>query len=121
MSTDNHDTSEAHGSYRSYIIGFVLSVVLTLIPFWIVLGEVNIHIWLALTIIFGLGAVQIMVHVFYFLHVTVKAEEGWQVMSLVFTGILLLIVLVGSIWVMTHLNNNMMPAHDQIERMRGLE
>ncbi|WP_339771601.1 cytochrome o ubiquinol oxidase subunit IV [uncultured Pseudosulfitobacter sp.] len=121
MSAEQHDTHDAHGSYRSYLIGFGLSVVLTAIPFWIVLGEVDIHLWLALTIIFGLGAVQIIVHVVYFLHVTVKAEEGWKVMSLVFTGILLLIVLVGSIWVMTHLNNNMMPAHDQIERVRALE
>jgi cytochrome o ubiquinol oxidase operon protein cyoD len=121
MTTDHNDThDEAHGSYRSYFIGFGLSVVLTVIPFWVVLSEVEIHLWLALTIIFGLGAVQIMVHVFYFLHVTVKAEDGWQVMSLVFTGILLLIVLVGSIWVMTHLNDNMMPAHDQIERVRDL-
>ena len=120
MTTEHHDADDAHGSYRSYIIGFALSVFLTAIPFWIVLGEVEIHVWLALTIIFGLGAIQIMVHVFYFLHVTVKAEAGWQVMSLVFTGILLLIVLVGSIWVMTHLNDNMMPAHEQIERMREL-
>ncbi|MEM5478046.1 cytochrome o ubiquinol oxidase subunit IV [Pacificibacter sp. AS14] len=117
---DDHPEDDAHGSYRSYITGFVLSVVLTAIPFWIVLGDVQIHLWLALSIIFGLGAVQIMVHVIYFLHVTVKAEAGWQVMSLVFTGILLLIVLVGSIWVMTHLNDNMMPAHDQIERVRDL-
>ena len=120
MTTQAHDTDETHGSYRSYIIGFALSVILTVIPFWIVLAEVEIHLWLALTIIFGLGAIQIMVHVFYFLHVTVKAEDGWKIMSLVFTGILLLIVLVGSIWVMTHLNNNMMPAHEQIERVREL-
>lgn len=119
MSAEHHDTHEAHGSYRSYMIGFVLSVVLTAIPFWIVLAEVEIHLWLALSIIFGLGAIQIMVHVFYFLHVTVKAEAGWQIMSLVFTGVLLLIVLVGSIWVMTHLNTNMMPQHEQMEMMRN--
>ncbi|WP_386679015.1 cytochrome o ubiquinol oxidase subunit IV [Loktanella sp. R86503] len=119
MSAEHHDTHEAHGSYRSYIIGFVLSVVLTAVPFWIVMAEVDIHLWLALSIIFGLGAVQIMVHVVYFLHVTVKAESGWQVMSLAFTGVLLLIVLVGSIWVMTHLNNNMMPQHEQMEMMRN--
>ena len=119
MSVEHHDTHEAHGSYKSYIIGFALSVGLTAIPFWIVLADVDIHLWLALTIIFGLGAVQIMVHVFYFLHVTVKAEDGWQLMSLVFTGILLLIVLVGSIWVMTHLNNNMMPVHEQMEHMQN--
>ncbi|MEM1272355.1 MAG: cytochrome o ubiquinol oxidase subunit IV [Pseudomonadota bacterium] len=111
---------QSHGSYRSYIIGFVLSVVLTLVPFWVVLSEVEINLTLALAIIFGLGAIQIMVHVYYFLHVTVQAEQGWQSMSLVFTAVLLVIILAGSIWVMLHLQENMMPAHEQIERVRNL-
>lgn len=118
--TSDSDSHDSHGSYRSYIIGFALSVVLTAIPFWVVLAEVDISLAWAVAIIFGLGAVQILVHVFYFLHVTVKAEEGWQAMSIVFTAVLLIIVLAGSIWVMTHLQENMMPAHDQIERVRNL-
>ena len=117
MSADNHSS---HGSYRSYLIGFALSVVLTIIPFWVVLGEVEISTAAAIAIIFGLGAVQIMVHVHYFLHVTIKAESGWQVMSMAFTAILLVIVLSGSVWVMTHLDENMMPAHKQIDRVRNL-
>jgi len=117
MSADTHDS---HGSYRSYVIGFVLSVVLTVIPFWVVLGEPEISVGLAIGIVFALGAVQIMVHVHYFLHVTVKAEQGWQAMSLIFTAVILVIVLAGSIWVMFHLHENMMPAHEQIERMRNL-
>ncbi len=117
MSADN----TAHGSYRSYIIGFVLSVILTAIPFYVVMAEVDISLAWALFIIFGLGAVQIMVHVFYFLHVTVAAEEGWLAMSLLFTVIILVIILAGSIWVMFHLHENMMPAHDQIERVRDLQ
>ena len=43
-----------------------------------------------------------------------------QAMSLIFTAILLVIVLSGSIWVMFHLEQNMMPAHEQIERVRNL-
>lgn len=117
MSAGNH---EAHGSYRSYIIGFVASVVLTAIPFWVVMSEVDIPLAWALFIIFGLGAIQILVHVYYFLHVTVSAEEGWQAMSMLFTAILLVIILAGSIWVMLHLHENMMPAHEQIERVRNL-
>ncbi|GAB5433666.1 MAG: cytochrome o ubiquinol oxidase subunit IV [Epibacterium sp.] len=113
-------SAHSHGSYKSYAIGFVLSVILTVIPFWMVLGEVDIGVNTAIAVIFGLGAVQIIVHMHYFLHVTYGAEDGWQVMSLVFTGILLIIVLAGSIWVMAHLHENMMPAHEQIERVRNL-
>jgi len=119
MSAQQHG-HDSHGSYKSYIIGFVLSVSLTVVPFWIVMADVEVSLSIALLIIFGLGAIQILVHVHYFLHVTVGAEDGWQAMSLVFTAILLVIILAGSIWVMVHLHENMMPAHEQIERVRNL-
>lgn len=111
---------ESHGSYKSYATGFVLSVLLTAVPFYIVLADVNINVSWAVGIIFGLGALQILVHIHYFLHVTVKAEDGWKVMSLLLAAVLLAIILAGSIWVMLHLNENMMPAHEQIERVRNL-
>ncbi|MTI02871.1 MULTISPECIES: cytochrome o ubiquinol oxidase subunit IV [Alphaproteobacteria] len=110
----------AGGTFKSYVIGFLLSVVLTLIPFWIVLGDVMDNTAWAVAIIFTLGAAQMLVHIHYFLHVTLKAEEGWQAMSLGLTVLLLVIVLAGSIWVMFNLDANMMPAHEQIERVRNL-
>ncbi|MEM1412758.1 MAG: cytochrome o ubiquinol oxidase subunit IV [Pseudomonadota bacterium] len=110
----------APGSLRSYLTGFVLSVVLTVVPFWLVMGNVSASVPLVLAVIFVLGAVQILVHIHYFLHVTLQAEQGWQALSLVFTVIILVICLAGSIWVMFHLEENMMPAHEQIERAREL-
>ncbi|MEM0900399.1 MAG: cytochrome o ubiquinol oxidase subunit IV [Pseudomonadota bacterium] len=118
-SHDGHD-DHAHASYKSYLIGFGLSVVLTVIPFWMVLGEVTDSVPILISVIFGLGAIQILVHVYYFLHVTLGAEEGWQAMSIAFTTILVVIIMVGSIWVLFHLHENMMPAHEQIERVRNL-
>ena len=120
MSADPHSADHAHASYRSYLIGFALSVVLTIIPFWIVLGDVTDSLPIALTVIFGLGVVQILVHVFYFLHVTLSAEDGWQAMSIGFTVIVVVIIMAGSIWVMFHLHENMMPAHELIDRARNL-
>lgn len=100
--------------------GFALSVILTIIPFWLVLGDVMDNpIW-AVAIIFVLGGIQMVVHIHYFLHVTIKAEAGWQAMSLGLAVLLLVIVLSGSIWVMVNLQENMMPAHEQIERVRNL-
>ena len=65
-------------------------------------------------IILGLGVVQIVVHMIYFLHMNTKSEGGWTVLALIFTLTLVVITLTGSIWVMYHLNTNMMPAtvHD---------
>ncbi|MBO0344077.1 cytochrome o ubiquinol oxidase subunit IV [Roseibium sp. CAU 1637] len=116
---DNHHGG-GHGTLRSYMVGFILSVVLTVIPFWLVLGDVFDNKTLAIGIVFALGAVQMIVHIFYFLHVTFRAEEGWLVMSLSFTVLLVVIVLSGSVWVMYHLDENMMPSHDQIEQVKQL-
>lgn len=103
-----HD-GHGHGSMRDYVIGFVLSVILTVIPFWLVMGEVlESRIWtVALIMLFG--AIQIVVHMVYFLHMNRKSEGGWILMSLLFTGIIIVIALVGSLWVMHHLDTNMMP------------
>ncbi|MEN1728523.1 MAG: cytochrome o ubiquinol oxidase subunit IV [Pseudomonadota bacterium] len=100
----------AHGSYKSYIVGFILSVILTVVPFWMVMSDIG-DLQLKLGVIFTFGAAQILVHIHYFLHVDLKAEQGWQAMSLIFTGVILFIVVVGSLWVMYHLHSNMMPAH----------
>lgn len=103
-----HD-GHSHGSMRDYVTGFVLSVILTVIPFWLVMGEVlESRVWtVALIMLFG--AVQIVVHMVYFLHMNRKSEGGWILSSLLFTGIIIVIALAGSLWVMHHLNTNMMP------------
>ncbi|MET0238812.1 MAG: cytochrome o ubiquinol oxidase subunit IV [Sphingobium sp.] len=97
-----------HGSMRDYVIGFVLSVVLTAIPFWLVMAR-PLSGPVTGVIIMGFAAVQMIVHMIYFLHMNGKAEGGWSMTALVFTIILVVIMLSGSMWVMTHLNANMMP------------
>lgn len=99
----------AHGTLRDYVIGFVLSVILTAIPFWLVMGDVLDSKSATGFIIMGFAVVQIVVHMIYFLHMNAKSDEGWTLMALIFTIILVVITLVGSLWVMHHLNVNMMP------------
>jgi cytochrome o ubiquinol oxidase operon protein cyoD len=55
------------------------------------------------------AAIQIVVHMIYFLHMNTHSEGGWSMLALIFTVVLVVIVLSGSIWVMYHLNHNMMP------------
>ena len=101
-----------HGTLKDYVIGFVLSAILTAIPFWLVMGDVS---WSKQTIAFvivAFAAVQMVVHMVYFLHMTPKSEDGWTLTSLVFTLILVVITLAGSLWVMYHLDSNMMPRHE---------
>ncbi|MGK2910741.1 MAG: cytochrome o ubiquinol oxidase subunit IV, partial [Sphingobium sp.] len=117
MSTDTHvdheNVVEAHGSRSGYLIGFGLSVVLTAIPFWLVMTGV-LPVQATAYIIMAFAAVQIVVHMIYFLHMTTKSEGGWTMMALIFTIVLVGIAFSGSLWVMYHLSTNMMPvsAHD---------
>jgi cytochrome o ubiquinol oxidase operon protein cyoD len=98
------------GSLKGYVTGFVLSVVLTAIPFWLVMGKALDRPGATAAILIGLAAVQIVVHMVYFLHMNAKSEGGWSLLALLFTMVLVIIALSGSLWVMYHLNTNMMPS-----------
>jgi cytochrome o ubiquinol oxidase operon protein cyoD len=100
-----------HGTLRDYLIGFALSVVLTAIPFWLVMTQ-PLGAGAIAAIIITFAAVQMVVHVVYFLHMKAGTEDGWSLTSIVFTLILVGITVAGSVWVMYHLNRNMTPAHE---------
>lgn len=109
MTHEEHQPHGAQGTFRSYMTGFVLSVVLTAIPFWLVMGNVLNDTLMTSIVIMAFAAVQIVVHMIYFLHMNTKSEGGWTFLALLFTLTLVVITLVGSIWVMYHMDQNMMP------------
>jgi cytochrome o ubiquinol oxidase operon protein cyoD len=94
---------------KDYLTGFILSAILTAVPFWLVMAHVFSHPLTTALVVMAFGAVQVVVHMVYFLHMTPKAEGGWSMMALIFTLVFVAITLTGSIWVMYHLNTNMMP------------
>ncbi|RYD67866.1 MAG: cytochrome o ubiquinol oxidase subunit IV [Sphingomonadales bacterium] len=98
----------AHGSRRTYLIGFLLSVVLTAVPFWLVMSGA-LAPQITGTVIVLLAVVQILVHTVCFLHVNTRSEGGWTLMAYAFTAVMVLIVIAGSLWIMFHINSNMMP------------
>ena len=102
-----HD-EESHGTRKGYLIGFGLAVVLTVIPFWLVM-TLPLSTQAIALIIMAFAAVQMVVHMIYFLHMNRRAEGGWSIMALLFTLVIVGIALSGSLWVMYHMNSNMMP------------
>lgn len=106
------DTAPAHGSRREYMIGFVLSVILTAVPFALVMTGVIADARVTAGLVMVAALIQIVVHMVYFLHMNTKSENGWTLMALVFTAVLVVIALSGSLWVMYHMNINMMPQMD---------
>ena len=125
--TDDHGEDSAHGpehgsgfhaTLKDYLTGFVLSVVLTALAFWLVMGKVLAGSGTTTLVILSLAVVQIVVHVIYFLHMNARSEGGWSMLALIFTLVLVVIALAGSLWVMYHLNQNMMPVSPQ--QMRNM-
>ena len=109
-----------HVSAKEYLTGFVLSIILTAIPFALVMGDVPIGKPLLIIALLVFAAVQVVVHMVYFLHMNAKSEGGWNALALIFTVVLVVIVLTGSLWVMHHLNGNMMPGvHDMQEMIKN--
>ncbi|MFJ1258871.1 cytochrome o ubiquinol oxidase subunit IV [Cupriavidus sp. CuC1] len=107
-----HDGEVSHSTFKGYMTGFVLAVVLTAIPFWLVMVKVFDKSSTTALLLLGCAAVQIVVHMIYFLHMNARSEGGWTMLALIFTIVLVVIALSGSLWVMFHLDQNMMPMHD---------
>ncbi|USI73058.1 cytochrome o ubiquinol oxidase subunit IV [Sphingomonas morindae] len=105
MSAHAHAADHAP-TLKPYVIGFVAAVLLTILPFGAVMaGSVSgaTAVWL----IMGAAAVQMVVHLVYFLHLD-GSTDRWTLWALGFTVMVLAIILGGSLWVMYHLNHNMM-------------
>lgn len=113
----DHESGGAHASLRGYLIGFGLSVVLTAIPFWLVMSGVIDSKQATAIVIMVFAVVQIVVHMIFFLHMDARSEGGWSMMALIFTLIVVGIAMSGSLWVMFHLNANMMPTMHDMSRV----
>jgi cytochrome o ubiquinol oxidase operon protein cyoD len=107
----HHEADEPHSTFSGYMTGFVLSVILTAIPFWLVMAKVIADRNTAVLVLGGLAVIQILVHMVYFLHMNGKIEGGWTLLSSIFTVVFVAITIAGTLWVMFHMNTNMMPEH----------
>jgi cytochrome o ubiquinol oxidase operon protein cyoD len=104
-------TSPAEGSVTSYTIGFILSVLFTLIPFWLVIEKVATG-WSLVAVLFTFALAQLIVQLVFFLHLGKGSGAKWNVMIFIFMVGVVFIIGIGSIWIMKNLNYNVMPGHD---------
>ena len=91
----------------SYVLGYGLALLLTLVPF----GLVATHVLAptpALVVIAVLAILQMLVHMRYFLHVDLRPSSRPTLVVLAFAAILILIMAGGSLWIMFDLNFRMM-------------
>ncbi|CAN5182054.1 cytochrome o ubiquinol oxidase subunit IV [soil metagenome] len=109
QSHGHEDDAAGHSTFNGYMTGFLLSVILTAVPFFLVMTKTFESSQTTAFVIMGFAVVQIFVHMIYFLHMNTRSEGGWTLLALLFTLMLVIITLSGSLWVMYNLNSNMMP------------
>lgn len=110
MSKEPNETTHEreHATTRSYIIGFVLSLVFTIIPYYMVSEHVVSGNALLATIL-AFGLIQMIIQLVFFLHLGREKKPYWQVWFLLGTVGAIFVVVGGSIWIMGHLHYNMTP------------
>ena len=107
----HHDVSSAtgasHGSVKSYTIGFILSIILTVIPYFVVVNHMLPVEGIAITVLV-LAVGQLFIQLVFFLHLSRSSEQRWNLITFLFTALILLILVIATIWIMWNLNYNMM-------------
>lgn len=96
-----------HTSTASYALGFVLSLLLTMIAFFLVGKKILSGTALGVAI-FGLAVLQVMVQLRYYLNLGKEVGPKWNFWAFFFMLALLLIIVVGSLFIMASLNYRMM-------------
>lgn len=92
---------------KSYIVGFLFSLFLTIIPFFCTLNHLfsrKVNFFVILLCAFS----QIIVHFVFFLHLSFSKKNSWNITSLLFVLIIIFIIVFGSVWIMYNLNHHLM-------------
>lgn len=108
MSHDHNAAGASHGNAKQYTIGFVLSIVLTIVPFYMVMHADSFSRGAIVAAIAITAVAQVLVQLVYFLHMNSSSEQRWNVIAFIYTILTIAVLLVGSVWIMNYLHSNMM-------------
>lgn len=96
-----------HGSYKHYAIGFFGSLILTALSFFLVIAAALEKKSLIYALV-ALALIQAFIQVRYFLHVGEEPKPKWETGIFFFMVMVVLIIVVGTVWIMYDLNNRVM-------------
>jgi len=100
------DTGATYGTYQSYTVGFVLSILLTLFSFYLV-GSAALPPKTLYIAVGALAITQLFVQLVFFLHLNTHSKSSWNLLSFLFTLVVVLILVLGTLWIMYNLYANM--------------
>ncbi len=107
------------GSFRAYVTGFIASLFLTLMAFYVVWQQTQgrgqtFSAEFMVFIIVGLALIQLAVQLVFFLHLGKESKPRWNLVVFLFAVLVVGIVVFGSLWIMQNLNYHMHPSESEI-------
>lgn len=91
---------ENHGSAKTYVMGFLLSIGLTVLPLWLVLEQIMNKSLLTVSILV-IAILQLIIQFVFFMHIREGEKPRYHVMALVLGAVIVFTIVAGSIWIMT--------------------
>jgi cytochrome o ubiquinol oxidase operon protein cyoD len=101
-------TRSQDGRLRAYVLGYIYSIELTIIAYLLVTRHLADKSALVLAVV-GLAIIQLMVQLRFFLHLGKESKPKWNLIVFLFMLMVLLILVLGSLWIMFNLNRHMAP------------
>ena len=111
------DGAEIAEGIRGYLIGLGLSVLATVVAFFLTGTSLVWQPSIPAALIV-LAIAQMGVHIVFFLHITTRPDSMNNVMALTFGVFIVFVLIVGSVWIMSHLNHNMIPMERIMQMQR---
>ncbi len=114
--TPGTENGQQHGSLRGYLIGYAAAAILTIGAFAAAQSDVLTPASVvAAIIVLAIG--QMLVHLIFFLHISTTPNQRTNILAFAVTMLIVLLIVGGSLWIMSHLQSNMMPT-DQLMQMQ---
>lgn len=112
----------SHGSTKTYVSGFLLSIVLTLAAYLCTTHNIASG-WALMGILAVLAVIQLFVQLVFFLHLGRGSESRWNTTVLLFAAMVVGILVFGSLWIMGNLSygHQNIPTTQQIIKDEGYQ
>lgn len=94
-----HEHAEHHGSIKAYVIGFILSLILTIIPLMLVLNHMMGKTALTVSILIA-AVLQFVIQLFFFMHIREGEGPRYNAVALILGIVFVMTIVIGSIWIM---------------------
>ena len=115
--TPGTENGQQHGSLQSYLIGYVAAAILTIGAFAAAQSNAltPASVIAAITVL-AIG--QMLVHLIFFLHISTTPNQRTNILAFAVTMLIVVLIVGGSLWIMSHLQSNMMPTRELMRMQR---